>query len=364
MMSGLPHLPGTMHQRIRYVGTTDHVNLAWAELGHGLPLVKVATWLTHLQHDLDSPIWARWIRFFGERFRFIRHDERGCGMSDWRVDNIALPQWVEDLESVIEGARIDRPFVLLGISQGAATAIAYAVRHPERVSHLILYGGYAVGGNKRDDATAREMYKAVTDVVRLGWGSDNPAFRQLFTSRFLPQGTQAQIDWFNQLCRRTASVENAAALLAARGNIDVREYLAHVRTPTLVLHSSHDQVVPLSQGRLLAARIPGAAFVQLDSPNHILLEHEPAWQRFREAVLEFTGQAAIAPAPGDTLAGTLTRRERTALRLLCEGRTNAQIAWQLGISEKTVRNSVSNLYRKLNVRSRAEAIVLAHRRHA
>lgn len=349
-----------MKQGIHYVATSDQVNLAWTSIGHGMPLVKAATWLTHLQYDLESPVWAHWIRFFGEHFRYIRYDERGCGMSDWKAGDLALPRWVDDLESVVEAAAIDRPFALLGISQGAATAIRYAVRHPQRVSHLILYGGYAVGGNNSEDPGRQELYKAVHEVVRLGWGRDNPAFRQLFTSRFVPQGSQAQIDWFNELCRRTTSPANASALLAARGDIDVREYLPLVRVPTLVLHASHDQIAPLSQGRLLAGRIPGATFVQLDSHNHVLLEHEPAWDAFRQAVLEFTGQPAAAAADG-ALAGTLTARERVALGLLCEGRSNAQIAWQLGVAEKTVRNHLSNLYRKLGVRSRAEAIVLAHR---
>lgn len=352
-----------MNQRIRYVTTADQVNLAWSEIGRGPPLVKAATWLTHLQYDLESPLWSHWIRFFGDHFRFVRYDERGCGMSDWKVGQIGVAQWVEDLENAVDAAAIDRPFALLGISQGAAVAIMYAVRHPERVSHLILYGGYAVGGAKRDTPAAREMYKAVMDVVRLGWGRDNPTFRQLFTQRFVPQGAPDQIEWFNELCRRTTSVENASALLAARGNVDVREYLPQVRTPTLVLHSSGDQVAPLSQGRLLAGQIPGASFVQLESENHILLEHEPAWQQFREAVLEFTGCPAVRDAEEAVLGGALTQRERMALRLLCDGRSNAQIAWELGIAEKTVRNHVTNLYRKLGVRSRAEAIVLAHRPH-
>jgi len=350
-----------MKQGIHYVATADQVNLAWTEIGRGMPLVKAATWLTHLQYDLESPIWAHWIRFFGEHFRYVRYDERGCGMSDWKVEDLSLSRWVEDLESVVDAAAIDRPFALLGISQGAATAIRYAVRHPQRVSHLILYGGYAVGGNRSDDPARVEMYKAVMDVVRLGWGRDNPAFRQLFTSRFVPQGTQAQIDWFNELCRRTTSAENANALLAARGDIDVREYLPQVRTPTLVLHASNDQIAPLSQGRFLAGQIPGATFIQLDSHNHVLLEHEPAWQEFQQAVLEFTGQSAMRRPAEDDIVRVLTDRERMALNLLCEGQSNAQIAWQLGIAEKTVRNHISHLYRKLGVRSRAEAIVLAQR---
>jgi pimeloyl-ACP methyl ester carboxylesterase/DNA-binding CsgD family transcriptional regulator len=350
-----------MKQSIRYVATDDQVRLAWAEMGRGLPLVKTATWLTHLQYDLESPVWAHWLRFFGEHFRYLRYDERGCGMSDWNVGNLTLDTWVDDLEVVVDDAGIDRPFALLGISQGAATAIRYTVRHPQRVSHLILYGGYATGGNRSDNPERRALYKAVMEVIGLGWGSDNPLFRQLFTSRFVPQGTPAQIAWFNELCRRTTSPENACALLAVRGDIDVREDLARVRVPTLVLHCSHDQIAPLAQGKLLASGIPGARFVQLDSPNHVLLEQEPAWREFQEAVLEFTGQAPAATAAGVALMVALTERERTTLALLCEGRSNAQIAWHLGIAEKTVRNHVSNLYRKLGVRSRAEAIVMAYK---
>ena len=208
-----------MKQHVRYVRTDDGLDLAWAATGRGLPLVKAANWLTHLEYDQESPVWRHWTRFLAGHFRYIRHDERGCGLSDWNTGDLSFPRWLDDLERVVDAAAIDRPFALLGISQGAATAVAYAVRHPQRVSHLILYGGYAVGGNRSDNPARREMYQAVMEVVRLGWGSDNPAFRQLFTSRFAPQGTQAQLDWFNELCRRTTSVENASALLAARGDI-------------------------------------------------------------------------------------------------------------------------------------------------
>ena len=213
--------------------------------------------------------------------------------------------------------------------------------------------------DRSEDPQRRALFKAVMDVAGLGWGSDNPAFRKLFTTRFVPKGTPAQIEWFTELCRRTTSQANAIQLLRARGEVDVRDLLEQVRVPTLVLHCDGDQVAPLSQGRLLASRIPGATFVQLASDNHVLLEHEAAWRDFREAVLEFTGVAA-SPGTRAPLDG-LTAREQAALDLLCEGRSNAQIAWALGVAEKTVRNHVSNLYRKLGVRSRAEAIVLVHR---
>ena len=347
-----------MHERVHYLRTAEGVDLAWSSIGRGLPLVRAATWLTHLQYDRDSPVWAHWLRFLGGHFRCIRYDERGCGMSDRDVPEVALPQWVDDLERVVDAAAPERPFVLLGISQGAATSIQYAIRHSARVSHLILYGGYALGGNKRDNPEARALFQAVMEVTRLGWGRNNPAFRQLFASRFLPEGTPEQLDWLNALCQRTATPEVAARLLQARGDVDVRELLPQVRVPTLVLHATRDQIAPLAQGRVLAAAIPGAEFVPLDSCNHVLLAHEPAWQQFQEAVLAFTGQAtAVAGLRGEA---ALTGRERRALQLLCAGMSNAQIGWELGIAEKTVRNHLSHLYRKLGVRSRSEAIVRMH----
>jgi pimeloyl-ACP methyl ester carboxylesterase/DNA-binding CsgD family transcriptional regulator len=346
-----------MQQDVRLVRTCDRINLAWAEIGRGMPLVKAATWLTHLQYDLESPVWRHWTRFFGERFRYIRYDERGCGMSDWQVGDLSFARWVEDLERIVEAAAIDRPFALLGISQGAASSIAYAVRHPQRVSHLILYGGYAVGGaHGSADPDRVALYRAVQEVVRLGWGRDNPAFRQFFTSRFIPGGSAEQLGWFNELCRRTTSSQNAATLLETRGGVDVRELLPQVRVPTLVLHASQDQIAPLSQGKYLASAIPDARFIELDSRNHVLLEHEPAWEAFRQAVLEFTGRL---PGEGpDAGLAALTRRERATLALLCQGHSNARIAWELGIAEKTVRNHLSHLYEKLGVHSRAETIVL------
>jgi pimeloyl-ACP methyl ester carboxylesterase/DNA-binding CsgD family transcriptional regulator len=354
-----------MTAQVRYVAAADGVQLAWTESGRGPPLVKAATWLTHLQYDRESPVWAHWVRFLEGHFRYVRYDERGCGMSDWKAGDLALPRWVEDLETVIDAAGIDRPMALLGISQGAATAIRYAVRHPRRVSHLILYGGYATGGLRSDDPHRAALFRAVMDVAALGWGSDNPAFRRLFAERFAPEGSAEQLAWFNELCRRTTSPANATALLQARGNVDVLDQLEQVRVPTLVLHARRDQIAPLAQGRLLASRIPDARFVQLESCNHVLLEHEPAWREFQEAVLAFTGLARPDARAGNGARDeVLTARERAVLAQLCEGRSNAQIGWQLGIAEKTVRNHVSAVYRKLGVRSRAEAIVKVAGRRA
>jgi pimeloyl-ACP methyl ester carboxylesterase/DNA-binding CsgD family transcriptional regulator len=345
-------------QRIRYLRTPDRVQLAWAEAGTGPVLVKAANWLTHLEYEWESPVWRHWMRFFSGHFRFVRYDERGCGMTDWNVGDLSFDRWVEDLEAVIAAAGPREPFALLGISQGAATCLAYAVRHPERVSRLVLYGGYARGALRRGDPDRERVYRAIIELVRLGWGKDNPAFRQVFTSRFIPGATDEQMDWFNDLCGKTTSPEIAAGLLEARAAVDCTELLGMVRAPTLVLHSRDDDVVPISEGRLLAAAIPRAQFIELDSRNHILLEDEPGWERFREAVLEFTGLEASTRGEDPAFA-SLSPREREVLALLTEGLGNAQIAERLSISEKTVRNHVSNLFDKLGVWTRAQAIVFA-----
>lgn len=358
--SDIPPMKRTA-QRIRYVRASDGVRLAWAVAGAGPPLVKAANWITHLEFELDSPVWRHWIRFFTDHFRYIRYDERGCGMTDWKVGNPSFERWVEDLEAVVEAASPQKPFTLLGISQGAAACIGYAIRHPEDVSHLILYGGYARGPYRRDDPDRARMFRAIIDLVRLGWGSDNPTFRQVFTSRFIPGGTDEQLGWFNELCRKTTSPEIAAGLLESRASIDVHDLLEKVRTPTLVLHSRDDDIVPISEGHILAAGIPNAQFVELDSKNHVLLETEPAWERFCNEVLEFTGVKSKAGSEDPAFA-ELSKRERQILGLITEGLGNAEIASHLSISEKTVRNHVSNVFDKLGVWSRAQAIVFARDR--
>jgi pimeloyl-ACP methyl ester carboxylesterase/DNA-binding CsgD family transcriptional regulator len=346
-------------QTIRYVRTSDGVKLAWAEMGRGMPLVKAATWLTHLEYDLESPVWQHWTRFFGDHFRYIRYDERGCGMSDWDVRDLSLERRVADLESIVDAAGITEPFALLGMSQGGSVCVGYAIRHPERVSKMILCGGYARGALKRSTEAAIQMNAAIIDLAKM-WGSDNPAFRQVFTSRFIPEGTSEQVQWFNELCLKTVSPEMAPTILRARAITDVTALLPHVKTPTLILHAREDGVVPLSEGRLLATEIPGAQFVELESRNHVLLAHEPAWARFTDAVLDFTGQAPAAVS--DQAFGELSRRERETLLLLADGLSNSEIAERLGISEKTVRNHLSHLFDKLGVWSRAQAIVFARER--
>jgi pimeloyl-ACP methyl ester carboxylesterase/DNA-binding CsgD family transcriptional regulator len=354
-------VPKQAPQRIRYVRASDGVQLAWADASSGPVLVKAANWLTHLEDEWDSPVWSHWIRFLCRHFRLVRYDERGCGMSDWEADDLSLERRVEDLETVIAAAGLKEPFAILGISQGGATCVAFAVRHPELVSHLVLYGAYARGMARRGDPEAARTYQAIIDLARFGWGQDNPAFRQVFTSRFIPGGTDEQIGWFNDLCRKTTSPRMAAALMESRAAVDAVSYLERVRTPTLVLHARDDQVVPLAEGRLIASGIPGAQFVELDSKNHILLENEPAWERFRSAVLEFTDREG-EPTGEDPAFRSLTPREREVLGLLTRGLGNADIAGQLSLSEKTVRNHISNLFDKLGVWTRAQAIVFARDR--
>jgi pimeloyl-ACP methyl ester carboxylesterase/DNA-binding CsgD family transcriptional regulator len=350
-------------QAIRYLRTTDGVRLAWAEAGRGPTLVKAANWLTHLEMEWQSPVWRHWNRFFSSHFRFVRYDERGCGMSDWEVGDLGQARWAADLEAVIEAAGCPEPIVLLGISQGTAPSIEFAARHPERVSHLVLYGGYSQGWMRRGDEASQRRYVAMLELIQHGWGRSNPVFRQLFTSRFIPGGTDEQISWFNELCLKTTSPQNAARLLETRAHVDVRRFLGEVRVPTLVLHARNDDVVPLSAGKILATEIPGAQFVELDSANHILLEDEPAWGRFSEAVLDFTGVAAAGePAADGSAFAALSPREREVLGLIAEGLANAEIAGRLGISDKTVRNHVSNLFDKLGVWTRAQAIVFARDR--
>ena len=345
-------------QRIRYLRTPDGVRLAWAEAGTGPVMIKAANWLTHLEYEWESPVWRHWIHFFSDHFRFVRYDERGCGMTDAKTGDLSLERWVEDLEDVIEAANPQAPFALLGISQGGPICVAYAVKHPERVSHLVLYGAYARGAFQRGDPDRESFYRAMVDLVRLEWGSDNPTFRQVFTSRFIPGGTDEQLGWFNDLCRKTLTPQIAAQLLESRGMLDVTALLGEIRTPTLVLHARGDVVAPIAEGHILAAGIPGAQFIELDSKNHILLEHEPAWDRFCDEVQEFIGLKRMASDENHAF-DSLSTREREVLALITQGLGNAQIAQRLSISEKTVRNHVSNLFDKLGVWTRAQAIVFA-----
>ncbi|HKP27063.1 MAG TPA: alpha/beta fold hydrolase, partial [Dongiaceae bacterium] len=273
-------------QDIRFCMTADGVRIAFASAGKGPPLVKCANWLNHLEFDWQSPVWRHLLRELSSEFRLIRYDERGNGLSDWKVDDFSYEALVRDLESVVDAAGLDR-FPLLGISQGCAVAIGYAVRHPERVTRLVLHGGYAKGWRKRSNPSEIARREAMLTLVREGWGQENPAFRQIFTSWYIPDGSPEQWRWWNDLQRISTSPENAARLMIELGKIDVSHMLAQVSVPTLVTHSVNDAAVPFSSGRELASSIPGARFVPLESCNHVILDHEPAWPRFLEEIRAF-----------------------------------------------------------------------------
>ena len=243
--------PAKTRQHIRYVTAPDGTRLAWAESGAGPILVKAANWLTHLEYEWESPVWRHWLHFFSAHCRFVRYDERGCGMSDWQDGVLSLEQWAGDLGSVIEAARPDAPVTLLGISQGAATCIQYAIDHPERVARMILYGGYARGWKRRGTTESQAVSQAMVDLMRVAWGKDNPTFRQVFTSRFIPGGSPEQLQWFNDLCLKTTPGEVAARIQESRGDMDVTADLGRVKTPTLVLHARDDAGDP-DRGRAAA----------------------------------------------------------------------------------------------------------------
>jgi pimeloyl-ACP methyl ester carboxylesterase len=275
-----------LHQDIRYCTAQDGIRIAYATVGDGPPLVRPAHWMTHLEFDWQSPVWRHWIRELARDHRLIRYDERANGLSDWSVEDLSFEAFVRDLEAVVDATGLQR-FPLFCVSQGCAIALAYTARHPERVSRLVFYGGYARGWAQRGQSDEVARRHALGTLIEYGWGQDNPAFRQVFTSLFIPDASPEQMRWFNELQRMTISPANALRLHHVFGAIDARPYLAQIRAPTLVLHARNDGVVPFEEGRFLATEIPGARFVPLDSRNHILLESEPAWPRFLDEVRAF-----------------------------------------------------------------------------
>ncbi len=279
-------------QRIGFCEVRDGTKIAYATVGSGPPLLKAANWLNHLEFDWASPIWGRSFAAIARYRTFVRYDERGCGLSDWGVDDLSFDAFVEDLEAVADKLGLER-FPLLGISQGCAVSIEYAVRHPERVSGLVLVSGYAAGWRhlaSPDEQARREAVLALTEV---GWGTDNPAYRHIFSQTFMPDASAADLAWFDEFQRQTTSPHNAVRFQDAFGHIDVRHRLAEVQAPTIVLHAKYDQRIPLDLGRAVASGIPNARFVPLESRNHILVDHEPAWRTCLHAVGEFLMEHGI-----------------------------------------------------------------------
>ena len=350
-----------MNQEIRFCRTPDGVRIAYATVGNGPPLVKAANYLTHLEHDWQGPVWRHWLEGLAQHHTLIRYDERGCGLSDRNVRDYSLEAWVQDLETVVDSLGLGQ-FPLLGISQGASVSIAYAVKHPDKVTHLIIYGGYARGRYNRSLSDEERLQaETMINVIRVGWGKENPAFRQLFTTMLIPDGNEEQMDWLNELARISTSPENAANMERAFYQIDVTELAPQLTIPVLILHCRNDGTIPFEAGRMLAALIPDARFVPLESKNHILLEDEPAWSRFLAEINAFLGviEPQDEPTSPQELFPELTERELEVLELLARGSSNKAIAEQLVITPKTVRNYVSRIYSKLSVERRSQAVVLA-----
>ncbi|HXD44342.1 MAG TPA: alpha/beta fold hydrolase [Pseudolabrys sp.] len=347
-----------LRQQVRLCHASDGTRIALATLGSGAPLLRTAHWLSHLEYDVRSPVWSHWLQELSRRNTYIRYDQRGCGLSDRTPAGMSFEAWVSDLEAVVDALGLKR-FDLFGMSQGGAIAIAYAARHPDKVSRLVLCGAYARGSLRRDlTPDARREAEVLLDLIRLGWGKNNPAFRQVFTSLFIPDGTPEQHQWFNDLERVSAFPQNAADIIETSYWIDVANLAAQLQVPTLIFHASEDARVPFEEGRILASLIPNARFVPLASRNHVLLSTEPAWSVFVRELHAFLDGGGSSRSHLLESSG-LTASEAAVLDLMARGLANAAIARTLGKREKTVRNQVSAIFSKLQVRSRAEAIVRA-----
>ena len=350
--------------QIRFCTSSDGVRIAFAIMGAGPPLVKAANWLTHVEFDWTTPVWRHWLTELSRGHTLVRYDTRGCGLSDWDVADLSVQSWVRDLESVVDAAGLSR-FALVGLSQGGAASIAYAATHPDRVSHLVLCGAFSRGRFQWAKMPAEiDEYEMAIRLAELGWDRENAAFRQTFATQILPEGTRDQHHSFTEMMRLSTSAKTAGRILRAVGSLDVTSLAAQVRCPALVLHARGDARVPFEEGRLTASLIPGARFVPLDGRNHVLLEGEPAWTVFCEELRRFLpavsqGQAMASPMAEPFLQ--LSPRESELLGLIADGLDNRQIASELRLSEKTVRNHITSIFSKLDVPNRAQAIVRARK---
>jgi pimeloyl-ACP methyl ester carboxylesterase/DNA-binding CsgD family transcriptional regulator len=335
-------------QQIRFCRSADGSRIAYATHGDGPPLVVASCWLSHLQFDWESPVWRHWVERLGQISTMVRYDERGFGLSDWEVDDFSFEARVADLEAVVDDAGLDR-FALLGMAQGGQVAIAYAARHPERVSRLILHSCYAAMVPTPEDA---EMEEAFLQLIKVGWARPESEFRRVFTSLMIPGATEEQMTWLDALQRVATSTSNAVRSRQQRTGVDVTGLLSELTVPTLVLHARRERMNAFEEGRQLAARIPNARLAALDSANHILLADEPAWPVFLDEVTSFIEPDATGPRSRDAVR-SLTGRERDVLRLAATGQDNDGIARSLSLSTRTVERHLQNAYLKLGVTGRS-----------
>ena len=354
-------------QAVQFCRSAGDVRIAWARHGQGPPLVVSTCWLSHLEYDLQSPVWQHFVEGLGTVATTIRYDERGHGLSDWSVPEFSFESRIRDLETVVDAAGLDR-FALLGMSQGGPVAIAYAERHPERVTRLALHGSYVATVEPTDEA--RRLEDTFVQMIEVGWARPEGRFRRVFTDMLMPGATAEQMSWVDELMRVSTSTENALAFRVARRDVDVTGLLPRIRVPTLVIHARGDQMNELAAGRRLATEIPDARLVTLESDNHVLLADDPAWPVFLaelDAFLEPDRVGAEAqPAPG---LERLTPREHEVLRLVSAGQDNREIADALTLSVRTVERHLQTIYRKLELtgsaqRTAAAALVRADRAFA
>jgi len=343
----------------RFCSSPDGVGLAYAIEGEGPPLVKAGNWMTHLEYDRQSPVWRHWIRELSRGHTLVRYDERGCGLSDRQFDGTpTLDSYVGDLGAVVDAAGLER-FALFGVSGGGPTAIDYAVRNPERVSHLVLYGTYTRGRYRRGEAET-EQSRLLIELMRVGWGGAVPAFRQVFSSFFIPSAGEEQKRWYDEMQQASSSGEMAARLWLSNAQLDISDTARQAPQPALVLHVRHDLAVPYEEGRRLASLLPNARFVTLESDNHILQEREPAWEGFLAEVRAFLGDDERAPSVASDLS-ELSEREREVLELVAAGMSNEQIAERLFLSTRTVERHLSNVYAKLRLSGKSARAAAAAR---
>jgi pimeloyl-ACP methyl ester carboxylesterase/DNA-binding CsgD family transcriptional regulator len=345
--------------QIRFCRSFDDVRIAYARAGQGPAMVEVATWLNHLEQDWRSPVWGPRLAELTAHYTLTRYDGRGCGLSERDVKDLTFDACLRDLEAVVDASGL-KQFILLGCCQGTGLAIAYAARHPERVSHLVLYGAFARGRLRRNPSP-QDLDEANTmlKLVELGWGRDNPAFRQVYTAIFIPESKPDEYRWFSDMQRLSTSPGNAIGLIRGFDAMDVTDQMSKVRCPTLVLHARNDCRVPFAEGQFVASSIPNAEFVPLESRNHILLQHQAAWRQFFVEVAQFVRNHRTADDAGESDFLDLTVREREVLDLVARGLDNAQIATRLTLSTKTVRNHINSIFSKLGTPNRAQAIVRA-----
>jgi pimeloyl-ACP methyl ester carboxylesterase/DNA-binding CsgD family transcriptional regulator len=347
-------------EQIRFCTSRDGTRIAYAVSGNGPALLWSAYWVHHLKFDWDSPVWRPWLSRLTQRHTLVRFDFRGCGLSDRERVEFSTEKLVEDLEAVVDATGLDC-FAFLGMAGGTAAGVTYAVRHPDRVSHLVLYGVQSRGRLARSRSPEEdEEAETRLKVLALGWPNQNAAFGEFLTSLHTPDASPDHFRSYNDLLRLTTSPANAVGLIRAYWTIDLRDIAPRVRCPTLVLHARQDALIPFEEGRSMAALIPGARFVPLESRNHVLMDSEPAWQQFFAALDEFLPAEPEKFKPAESVVlDDLTARENQVLELLARGLDNETIGTQLGISGKTVRNQVSIIFSKLGVNSRAQAIVRA-----